>query len=342
MSKEIDDIFSEKIEDQMKSEIKKKRNKLNIKLIAIGIALTLIIIIMGNLALNAASNKFVENSYSKAEEIKHLEYTVMYPNEYIGKERCISTGYFKYETNYDIGKRIGSRVLFAGTITNTTSIFDRKFEKVDKESWTISNIPLNDDINKRYSSIYGLRKLHFLYPYVHYGKDIYEYQKEENKTTENDSSFDKENIINDFHFLSEIDDDKIVEMALSFDKEYTYEEVNKMLDSNLITFYWVDSNSDEEKQHMIEFKAPVCSIVGIKSIDGAGEFRDEVNGRMENFKAALKQLKDMGHTQYTESIDENNIKIIGAVVVGSPKELKAIQNNPMIKHAVLGNVVDKY
>ncbi|MDR3595681.1 anti sigma factor C-terminal domain-containing protein [Clostridium sp.] len=47
-------------------------------------------------------------------------------------------------------------------------------------------------------------------------------------------------------------------------------------------------------------------------------------------------------SQYTEYIDENNIKIIGAVVVGSPKELKAIENNPMIKHAVLGTVVDKY
>ena len=125
-------------------------------------------------------------------------------------------------------------------------------------------------------------------------------------------------------------------------KEYTYEEINSMIDSNIITFYWVENNSQEEKQHMIEYKNPAFSVVGIKSIDGAGEFRDDVNGRMENFKAALNKLKEIGHTQYTENIDGNNIKIIGVVVVGSPKELKVIQNDAMIKHAVLGTVVDKY
>jgi hypothetical protein len=104
----------------------------------------------------------------------------------------------------------------------------------------------------------------------------------------------------------------------------------------------VDNNLEEAKQHMIEFKNPAFSVVGIKSIDGAGEFKADVNGRMENFKAVLNQLKEIGHTQYTEDIDENNIKIIGAVVVGSPKELKAIQDNAMIKHAILGTVVDKY
>ncbi|GEA33881.1 MULTISPECIES: anti sigma factor C-terminal domain-containing protein [Clostridium] len=63
---------------------------------------------------------------------------------------------------------------------------------------------------------------------------------------------------------------------------------------------------------------------------------------MQNFKAAIKQLKDIGHTQYIKNIDESDIRIIGAVVVGSPKELKAIENNPIIEHAVLGTVVDKY
>ena len=266
----------------------------------------------------------------------------MNPNEYIGHESCRETGLFKYQSTFEYGKRIGSKVIYAGSITNIPSIFERKFEKIDKDRWTISNIPLNDDINKRYSSVHGLRKLHFLYPYVHYGKNIYEYQTEDNKVTEDGSSLDKENKINDFHFLNEIDDNKTVEMALSFDKEYAYEEVNKMIDSNLITFYWVDNNSEELKQNNIEFKNPAFSVVGIKSIDGAGEFKDDINSRMENFKTAIKQLKEIGNTQYVKNIDENNIKIIGAVVVGSPKELRNIQNNPMIKHAILGTVVDKY
>ncbi|WP_342212382.1 anti sigma factor C-terminal domain-containing protein [Clostridium beijerinckii] len=342
LSKDIDELFSDRMEEEIKKEVKKKRNKLNVKLIAIGIISTLIIIIVGNLALNFASNKYVEGSYSKEKIVKQLEYSIMYPNEYVGEERCIEMGYFNYETVDYVSKRIGSRVLFTGLKTNNRSIFDNKFEKVDQGGRTISNIPLNDDINKRYSTAYGLRELHFLYPYVNYGRNIYEYETDKNKRTEDEISEGKENIINDFHFLDEMDDNKMVEMALSFDKYYTYEEVNSILDSNLITFYWVDNNSDEEKKHIIEFNNPAFNVIGIKSIDGAGEFRSDTDGRMENFKAAIKQLKDIGEAQYIKNIDENDIRIIGAVVVGSPKELKAIENNPIIKHAVLGTVVDKY
>ena len=56
----------------------------------------------------------------------------------------------------------------------------------------------------------------------------------------------------------------------------------------------------------------------------------------------INELKNLVDTQYIDNIDKNNIKIIGVVVVGSPKEFKAIQNNSMIKHEVLGTVVDKY
>lgn len=339
MSKDIDDLFSDKMENEIKSEIKKKRNKLNLRLIITAIISTLMIIIAVNLALNFASDKYIEKAYSKEQQKLDLENTIMDPNEYIGKESCLEIGYFKFESTYEYAKRIGSKVVYAGSAKYFGGIAK---DIISKERWTISNIPLSDDVNTRYSSVYGLRELHFLYPYVHYGSNIYEYQIDKNKPTEEELSNAKENTINDFHFLNEIGDNKIVEMALSFNKEYTYEEVNSMLDSNLITFYWVDSNSKEEKEHIIEFSNPAFDVIGIKSIDGAGEFRADVDSRMENFKAAIKQLKEIDDTQYIENIDEDNIKIIGAVVVGSPEDLKKIQNNSMIKHAILGTVVDKY
>ena len=339
MSKDIDDLFSDKMENEIKSEIKKKRNKLNLRLIITAIISTLMIIIVVNLALNFASDRYIENAYSKEQQKLGLENTIMNPNEYIGKESCLEIGYFKFESTYEYAKRIGSKVVYAGSAKYLGGIAK---DIISKEGWTVSNIPLSNNINTRYSNVYGLRKLHFLYPYVHYGSNIYEYQIDENKPTEENLSNAKENTINDLHFLNEIGDNKIVEMALSFNKEYTYEEVNSMLDSNLITFYWVDNNSKEEKEHIIEVNNPAFNVIGIKSIDGAGEFRADVNSRMENFKAAINQLREIDNTQYIENIDENNIKIIGAVVVGSPEELKKIQNNPMIKHAILGTVVDKY
>ena len=45
---DIDDIFSDKMENEIKDEIKKKRNKVNFKLIIISVVSTLIIISAGN------------------------------------------------------------------------------------------------------------------------------------------------------------------------------------------------------------------------------------------------------------------------------------------------------
>lgn len=341
MSKDIDDIFSDKMEAEIKEEIKKKRSRLNLKLIIIAIISTVIIIIIGNTALEFASDKYIEKSYSKDMEIKQLEYRIMHPNEYIGKQSCREIGYFKYERTYDIGKRIGSKVLFAGSVTDSFSGIGKK-RFYNKESYMISSIPFSEDINKRYSNVYGLRKLRFLYPYVNYGKNLYDYETDENKVSEDELNSDQENIFNDFGFLNEIEDNKIVEMALSFKEEYTYEEVNKMINSNLITFYWVDNNSEEDKKHDIEFRNFAFKEVGIKSTDMAGEYHDDIDGRMLEFKDSINQLRNLGDTQYIDNIDENNIKLNGIVVVGSPKELKSLQNNPMIKHSIIGNVVDKY
>lgn len=135
---------------------------------------------------------------------------------------------------------------------------------------------------------------------------------------------------------------KLVEMAVSFDKDYIFEDINNAINNKLITFYWVDNNSEEEKQRVIEDRVPAFNVAGIKAASQPGQFEHGPNNLRENFKETVRKLKEIGHDQYVENINENNFKISGIVVVGSPKELKAIQNNPMIKHAVIGTVADKY
>ena len=331
----IDELFSDQMEDVIKNEIKKKRNKLNLKLITISIVSTLIIIIVGVVALNFASDKYINYAYSKDSELQKLEYDIMHPNEYIGKESCRETGYFKFESTYEYGKRLGSKVIYAGSDNYLGGLSKNG---VSIKGWILGQYPINDTIDKRSSNVYGLRNLHFLYPYVQYGKYIHEFIDEENKILEND----EETKVNDFGLLNEIDDNKIVEMALSFDKEYIYEDINKLIDNKLITFYWVDNNSEEEKQRVIETRNPAFDVVGIKSASKPGQFDHGLNNLRENFKETVRKLKEIGHDQYVENINENNFKISGIVVVGSPKELKAVQNNCMIKHAILGTVVDKY
>jgi len=135
-------------------------------------------------------------------------------------------------------------------------------------------------------------------------------------------------------------------MALSFDKQYTFEEVNNMVNKNLITFYWVDNSSDEQKENKINANSKLDenqdTVIGIKSMNQYGDIMYNVKDRQDNFIDAVKKLRLNGKNEIVQNIDENNIKISGVVVVGSTTELKAIQENSMIKYAIIGNVVDKY
>lgn len=173
------------------------------------------------------------------------------------------------------------------------------------------------------SQIYGLKNLIFKYPYINY-----------------------ENIIKDFKHLDEIEDNKIVEMALSFDKQYTFEEVNNMINKDLITFYWVDNNSEEQKKNKINsnlrFDDNQESVIGIKSMNQYGDIMYDLKDRQDNFIDAVKKLRLSGNEEIVQNIDENNIEINGIVVIGTLKEIKELKDNTMIKHAILGNVVGKY
>ena len=321
MSKDIDDIFSNNLEDEINKKIKSDRKKLNLKLTCIAVVSTLVIIILGHLSLNFLSNKYTAKQFQKDINIKISEYLVKYPNEYIGNQRCIQTGYFKYQSTYDISKKIGSKVLYGGSLNELGGLDKNTFSK---ESFFIDedHSVLDNNINNRSSNEYGLRSLNFMYPYVDY-----------------------ESTINDFNMIDEISDNKTVEMALSFDKEYNYDEVNNFIDKDLITFYWVDTSNEENKDYEIENKAykDELSAIGIKSTDYNGATINDVNKRLEKFKYSLKFLIDnweYGVVDY--GFDLDNLKINGIVVVGTPSELKKLQNNSIIKHAILGTVTDKY
>lgn len=309
MNKDIDDLFSDKMGNEIKNEIIRKRGKSNRKLILTSILATILIIFVGNLIVSTISNKYIFYSAMKDTENNDLEYRIKHANEYIGEERYHGTGYFRYEGEYIVGKKIGDKVFYNGTLKYSGGL----------DSFRICGWVGENGRGK----IYGLKNLIFKYPYINY-----------------------ESILKDFNRLDEIEDNKIVEMALSFDKQYTFEEVNNMVNKNLTTFYWVDNSSDEQKENKINANSKLDenqdTVIGIKSMNQYGDIMYNVKDRQDNFIDAVKKLRLNGNEEIVQNIDENNIKIIGVVVVGSIKELKALQENSMIKHAIIGNVVDKY
>ncbi|MBZ0314639.1 anti sigma factor C-terminal domain-containing protein [Clostridium butyricum] len=321
MSNEIDDVFSNEFEDTLKRTVKKSRKKLNLKIILITFISTLLIIFLGNLGLTFLSGKYIESQFYKDLNIKTMEYQIKHPNEYITHQGYLETGYFKFQSTYNISKTIGSRLLLAN-ITNTLGGLNKS--NLPRDSYFISSpFPsLDNDINNRPSSSYGLRHLNFLYPYVNY-----------------------ENTINDFKLLNEIDNSKTLEMALSFDDGYSYDEINTLIDSSLITFYWVDISNEENRAYEIQNKTYENdnSAIGIKSINYNGTTINDVNDRLNKFKDSLQYLRSNWEYGVVDNdFNADNIKIIGVVVVGHPNELKILENNKIIKHAMIGTVVDKF
>lgn len=154
-----------------------------------------------------------------------------------------------------------------------------------------------------------------------------------------------ENTINDFTLLDELNDSETLEMCLSFDSEYDYNETNNLIDSNLITFYWVNDSNEENKEYEIENNTYKYqeSVLGIKSIFYNGSSINDVDERLNKFKDSINYFKENHNPNVdADNIDLENIKISGIVVVGTPSKLKSLENNKIIKHAILGNVVNKF
>lgn len=322
MDKNIDDIFDDDFESKIQKELKIKRRKLNRKLILLATLCTLILLVLCNLVLRFASRKYIYSQFHKDLNEKVMEYQVKHPNEYICNQKYYETGYFKFQSTLTISKVLGNKHLLAdsldipGGLSKTKTLGNSRFISMPFAT-------LSDDISLRPNTSYSLRSLIFMYPYVDYDKHI-----------------------NDFSLLSQIDNSKTVEMALSFDDKYSYDEINNLINSDIIKFYWVDDNNITEdgisynKEKMAYTSDN--SVIGIKSTFYDGTTISDTDDRLERFKESINYFKENPNPEINYDIDLNNIKINGIVVTGSPEELSNLQNIKIIKHSVLGNIVDKF
>lgn len=277
--------------------------------------------IVCNLGLNFASKKYIYNQFNKDLDNKVIEYQIKHPNEYICNQKYFETGYFKFQSTLTVSKIIGNKHLLADSL-NIPGGLSKNNSKIN--SWFISEpfAPLSNDFSSRPHTSYSLRSLIFMYPYVDYDKDI-----------------------NDFNLLSQIDNSKTVEMALSFDNQYSFDEVNELINSDLINFYWVDYSKPEENISFYKEKKAYISedcVIGIKSTDYNGKTISDTSDRMNKFKESINYIKKNPNSEIATNVDLDNIKISGIVVTGSPQELSKLQNIKIIKHSILGNVVDKF
>ncbi|KAA0955429.1 hypothetical protein FQ087_12475 [Sporosarcina sp. ANT_H38] len=162
---------------------------------------------------------------------------------------------------------------------------------------------------------------------------------------------------NDIKNIDMFRDHQMIEMGLSFDRAYSLDEVKAMLPKDLpLQWAWIDVYSDEEVDSLQASESPANvftenEVIGFSMVDETGiTLEDPVKKFMESVMYGKNHMgpykRDMKTLYETLSkqgeVDETNIKVIGAVVVGEKEVLKQIQNEPSIRASSVGAVVDSF
>lgn len=167
-----------------------------------------------------------------------------------------------------------------------------------------------------------------------------------------------EQYAHDLNELNKVNNNKWIEMALSFDQPYTYEEVVSMLPADVtLQWNWVNTYSAEEMKSLQDYKTadseypPIFKeqdVVGFPSISKNGEtIQNPINSFMETLDLARDKggsyREDYEHIYNTLKKDQAPyIEIIGVVVVGDKQQLQSLVNQNYIKASSFGAIIDQY
>lgn len=140
----------------------------------------------------------------------------------------------------------------------------------------------------------------------------------------------------DFALLTKAAPNSTVEMALSFDRLLTRQEIEAML-SNKVQPLW-GAISVYSNQEIAEHNYLAERLVGIPLggfLEGEkiteAEFADELE-RLSQVPSYSSRLLE----RTAAYLKANGIRYYGVVVAGSPEDLDKLANNPLISAAVIG------
>ncbi|MEH7304169.1 anti sigma factor C-terminal domain-containing protein [Neobacillus drentensis] len=245
--------------------------------------------------------------------------------------------------NYNLFS-ITKETTYRKTIGDRSILWDKKIEKIplfgrietiERGSGMTEVNTLNEEAKRyvRYNDFNNERKIDFYYPGL-----AYDY------------------LPNELDTVVKLDENKLIEVALSFKKPMTILELTKQLGQENVNWLWVDTTSTAQMEYM----KTTLDHDSLKTKGGGGAFGLEVRSEFpyseeigEGFIRMLEQLRNKGiHkssiNEALKGIKENTratkgkIRLNGAVVTGTPAELKRFQNLDFIRASVLGATIDKY
>lgn len=325
-------------DNNLSKVIKKAKRRTTIRNIIISVVVTVIVLFVGVIA-NAQLT-----SYSGSEAMRD-EYALMEisgPNQYISGitgESGFLSGRMEFNM-YKVVEGVPIPWLTKKTVYNVLPLLSFTNIGGSTNGLTVSlpdpdMVRENYEYTRGYNGLNGQRLMGFYIPGVNYNGKV----------------------LNDLSTLKKMDQDKLVEMAISFDKDYSLAEVRAMIPAELTqVWYWVDTY--DNKKYYEPFKdgngnMSYATPEGENYLYGFGINLDGPEVSEQNFIDALQQgLEGKYHYEFNRinnylkgdkaQPEKTDVRILGVVLTGNAKELQVLSGQPYVRGAVLGAVVDKY
>jgi len=301
---ELDSIFDEKSLHRTLKKAKYIAFLRTVFISALVVCFVIGIFVKGN-------NYFINTQGNKlAEQLIKENHVRMSPNTFTNTD-TISTGILKGTIKSEVFKVIEDKVIPWGTEEITYDLLGNFNASFSTHSTIVNDTTMYHIPN-------GQREMLFYVPKYKY--KLY---------------------ANDFDMIKDYPNDKYMEMAISFNKNYKLKEVQKMLPTSVHqTWYWVDNyakstgyrGEPENGRWLLGISKPSPQLgekLTTTKIKTEADFLNEL------------EKTDPGESKNLKNRQKNGL-IIGVVVTGTKKELLSLRNEPYVKAASLGAVVDKY
>ncbi|MEC2074459.1 anti sigma factor C-terminal domain-containing protein [Alkalihalophilus marmarensis] len=332
-----DDIFDVK---KMEKTIKKAKRRANWKTVLITVMVLFVIIIAGSIINRNITDKLEMPVQLSAKGFHEISA----PNEFIGKlERY--QGILGGENRYTTYKIIEGKVVYTGQERYGYGLFrDEYLNRIGIESpHLIGKSFSEEDLQKQHYNELGQREMVFFYPFIQY------------KTYRNDLAL-----------LDDIGEDKVMEVALSFDQGYTFKEVQSLIPDNMtLTWLWVDDVDEEKENFQFEqfddngevigydkFLRSEHTVYGVPLLDENGDIKEEpvfwfigaIEANQQHKARWQGEFKRLYETLSgaDNQLTEKDLQYYGAVVTGNAQNLSQLKDLPFIKASSIGVITDKY
>ncbi|WP_042147612.1 anti sigma factor C-terminal domain-containing protein [Paucisalibacillus sp. EB02] len=277
-----------------------RKSKLNqiLLLILISILTIFVFLFIIQYGSNMLINKKINQEVASLTEQIHAS-----PNKGAGIvdfDTSFSYGFLSAEGKITYYKKLGDRMI-------PWEIVTKEYPAIGKTKKTNAHTvevvyTSNQERTVRYNDLNNERKIDFYYPQIGYHV-----------------------LPQELEIATTLDENTLVEVALSFKNSITVEEVGKAIGAKNVDWLWLDKSNADYFNELHDSEADYFHVLYGEDAYGFSVSEDNPYWEQEYFKNS-----------------KNEYPISGAIISGTPSELERFLEIDLIRASVIGLTIDKY